>query len=81
MWRFVSEANIFPKRTVHQIEMEPGTVFLHCRITQFSMSKWLLFSQAVHVLGKFMHVPPSLSASVMYEKKSFHILEQMNGRN
>ena len=79
MWRFVSEANIFPKRTVHQIEMEPGTVFLHCRITQFSMSKWLLFSQAVHVLGKFMHV--LLSASVMYEKKSFQILEQMNGRN
>jgi len=41
----------------------------------------VIIPQVVSVLGKFMHVLLSLSASVMYEKKSFHILEQMNGRN
>ena len=46
--------------------------------TQFFMSKWLLFLK-LFVLGIFMHF--LLSDSVMYEKKSFHILEQMNGRN
>jgi len=69
----------FPKKDSTSNWNGTRNCFSSCRITQFSMSKWLLFSQAVHVLGKFMHV--LLSASVMYEKKSFQILEQMNGRN